>query len=186
MLRLFLPVLLVGSAIALFVLYTNPTYQKIKGLSLQNKSYTDALDKAQKLGELRGNLLAKRNSFQPADLEKIQHILPDNVDNIRLIIDINNIASRHGLTLTNVSLGTLDKNGGNPADTSATPGTPIGSVDVGFSISTNNYDTFLAFLQDLEHSLRLLDVMSLAFSANPEAGTGQIAYTFTVRTYWLR
>jgi len=185
MLRLFLPILLIGSAIALFALYTNPTYQKIKGLSLQNKSYSEALDNAKQLIQARDDLLAKRNGFQASDLDKVKHVLPDNVDNIRLIIDINNIASRHGLSLSNVTLGNLDKNGDNPADTSAAPGSKTGSVDVGFSISTNNYDTFMAFLQDLEHSLRLLDVMSLSFSAVPTGATNGITYTFTVRTYWL-
>lgn len=186
MLRLFLPILLVGSAIALFVLYTNPTYQKIKGLSLQNKSYSEALDNAKHLIQARNDLLAKRDGFQASDLDKLKHILPDNVDNIRLIIDINNIASGHGLTLSNVTLGNLDKNGDNPADTGATPGSKTGSVDVGFAVSTNNYDTFMAFLQDLEHSLRLLDVMSLGFSAAQSGGaTNAITYTFTVRTYWL-
>ncbi len=184
MARLFLPLVLVGTAIALFMLYTDPTYQTIKALSVQNTSYTDALQKAQELRSVRDNLLAKRNNFQPTDLDKIQHLLPDNVDNIRLIIDINNIASRHGLSLSNVNLGNLDKDGNNPADNSATPGSPTGSVDVGFSVKTNDYNTFLAFLQDLEHSLRLLDVMNLGFTVN-QGSTDGVTYTFTVRTYWL-
>jgi hypothetical protein len=51
--------------------------------------------------------LAKRDTFAAEDVQKLERTLPDNVDNIRLIIDINNIAARHGLTLKNVALGTV-------------------------------------------------------------------------------
>jgi hypothetical protein len=40
----------------------------------------------------------------------------------------------------------------------------------------------LSFLQDLEHSLRLIDVESLSFSAAPGDNN---TYAFTIRTYWL-
>src|SRR4051812_30748577 len=105
MAKLFLPIILVAAAIGLFMLYTNPTYQAIKGLTTQNQSYYTALQKAQELHSVRDQLLNTRNSFSNDDLAKLQHTLPDNVDNIRLIIDINNIASRHNLALNNVDLG---------------------------------------------------------------------------------
>jgi hypothetical protein len=107
MVKLFLPIILIGAAAVLFMFYTNPAYQTIKDLSLQQDSYNSALDKAQELHTLRDQLLAKRNSFSNDSLDKLHHVLPDNVDNIRLIIDINNIASRHNLALNNVDLGTL-------------------------------------------------------------------------------
>ena len=76
--------ILVGAAIGLFVLFTNPTYQTIKDLQVQNNSYDDALNKAKELHTVRDGLITKRNAFPPADIDKLQHILPDNVDNIRL------------------------------------------------------------------------------------------------------
>ena len=174
-----MPLMLVAAAIGLFVWYTNPTYQTIKSLSIQNASYDNALNKAQELRGLRDSLLNKRNGFAPADLDKLQKILPDNVDNIRLIIDINTIATRHNLALTNVDLGAVSKQAAAAAsgDTS-----PVGSVDVGFSVTTANYSDFLAFVQDVEHSLRLVDVTKISFSA---AASGPITYTMSVRTYWL-
>ena len=178
--RLFMPLVLVAAAIGLFIWYTNPTYQAIKALSIQNASYDDALTKAKELRSLRESLLSKRNGFAPNDLDKLLQILPDNVDNIRLIIDINSIATRHNLTLTNVDLGSVGGQRSAAADAGNT--TAVGSVNVGFSVTTANYADFLAFVQDVEHSLRLVDITKMSFTA---ANTGAITYLMTVRTYWL-
>jgi hypothetical protein len=182
MMRLFIPFILVVAGITLFVMYTNPAYQGVKGLQAQAASYDEALKSAQKLRETRDSLLAKQNSFPQEDLTRLQRILPDNVDNIRFIIDINNIAARHSLALGNVNLGEGGAiEAGQAAD--AATGDPVGSVNVGFSVTTANYDNFLAFLQDLEHSLRLVDVKTLSFTA--AEANAPVTYTLLVSTYWL-
>jgi Tfp pilus assembly protein PilO len=181
--RLLIPIVLVGAAIGLFALYTNPTYQSTKELQAQAMSYDDALNKSQELRTVRDQLLSKRNTFSADDIQKLQEMLPDNVDNIRLIIDINNIASRHNLSLQNVSLGTISNSRTTRSATSAgASGDAVGSVEIGFSVTTS-YDNMLAFIQDVEHSLRLIDIENLSFSAT--AGDNSI-YSMSIRTYWLQ
>lgn len=182
MIRLLIPIIFIGTAIGLFVVYTNPTYQTIKGLQVQNNSYDEALTKAQKLRSLRDELLQKRNTITSSDLQKLSHVLPDNVDNIRLIIDVNHIAAQHNLILTNVDLGDLGQGQKSKPDAGgAGDGNQIGSVVIGFSI-TSDYDSLLSFLHDLEHSQRLLDIQKFSLTTSP---TGQILLTLSVRTYWL-
>ena len=183
MTRLLLPATLVIAAVGLFVVYTNPTYQEVKALSVQASSYDDALDKAQELRRTRDQLLSKRNTFKEEDIKKLERVLPDNVDNIRLIIDINNVASRHGLSLKDVAIGSVGAGTSAGRSLSVTSGgETIGSVEVGFSVQAG-YDDFLAFLRDLEHSLRIVDVQRLDFSVGE--GT-EFEYSLTIRTYWLR
>ncbi len=169
-------------AVGIFVGYTDNAYQNSKVLQAEATSYNDALTKAQELRELRDQLIARRNAFRTEDLQKLQDVLPDNVDNIRLVIDINGIAARHGLSLKNVQLGTLSdaSKSRNPAAVGVS-GDPVGSVTLGFGISAS-YDDFLVFLQDLEHSLRVLDIENLSFKADDK---DKADYTFTLRTYWL-
>jgi len=179
--RLFVPIILVVAAVGLFVVYVNPTYQSTKDLSAQVAAYNNALDKSQELRQVRDQLLAKRNTFAPNDVQKLSDVLPDNVDNIRLIIDINNIAARHSLTLSNVQLGNIGgASNANPSAIGATSG-PVGTVEVGFAVTTT-YDGMLAFLQDLEHSLRLIDVDKLIFTAS---ANDLNSYQISIRTYWL-
>lgn len=178
-----MPFMLVAIATALFMFYTDPTYQDTKALKAEMSSYDDALNKSQELRRLRDGLIARRNTFNPDQLSQLQRMLPDHIDNIRLIIDINGIAARHGLSLTDVSLGEISDSAGQRDELAVgNSGEPVGSVTLGFSLSAS-YEELLVFLQDLEHSLRVLDVESLAFDVPTE---GEPSYSFTVRTYWLR
>ncbi|MES2203074.1 MAG: type 4a pilus biogenesis protein PilO [Patescibacteria group bacterium] len=183
MTRFIIPIILCAAAIGLFVVYTNPQYQGLKVLQAKAAEYNDALSKASQLRSIRDQLLSKRNTFSQEDISRLQHALPDNVDNIRLIIDINNIAARHSLSLTNIGVGTVSDSSA-PRNSLAvgSSGDAVGSVTVNFSLNAD-YDTFLAFLHDLEHSLRIVDVESIDLSVN---GTGGLAqYDVTIRTYWL-
>lgn len=180
--RFLFPTILIIAAIGLFVGFTNPTYQGLKGTQTKVSAYNDALDKSQELKALRVKLDSARNAFSPQDEQKLVRLLPDQVDNIRLIIDINNIAARRGLVISNVALGEVSKSSAAATSIAVGPSAdPVGSVSLGFSV-TANYEDFLAFLQDIEHSLRILDIEKLDFSGGQG---GKYTFDFTIRTYWL-
>jgi hypothetical protein len=184
--RYVLPLILIIAAVGLFVAYTNPQYQGpggIKSVKAEVAQYDDALNKSQELKMLRDQLLSRYNTFSAEDKDKLQRVLPDNVDNIRLVIDINNIAARHALSVRNLELNS-DKRSAKESNAAAAAlgsGNAVGSVDFGFTVSAN-YDTFLAFLADLEHSLRLVDVKSISFRVSD---TGIYDVALSIRTYWL-
>jgi hypothetical protein len=174
--------ILMGVSIGLFVLYTNPTYQSAKELMVEVNAYNDALDKSQELRRIRDEKIAAFNTFSPENKARLVSILPDNVDNIHLIIDINNIAARHGLSLKNVSLGSIsDSASTRNVLAVGSSGSAVGSIQLGFSISSS-YDNMLAFILDLEHSLRVMDIEKISFTVGERDLTD---YDFTVRTYWL-
>lgn len=185
MTRILIPVILLGAAIGLFVMYTNPEYQGLKSLQAKVSQYNDALSKAQELRAIRDQLLSKRNTFSTDDVSRLERSLPNNVDNIRLIIDINNIAARHGLSLRNIGVGAVsDASAARSALAVGVSGDAVGSVEVKFSVLAP-YDTFLAFLHDLEHSLRLVDVESIELSSSSTSG-GVFDIALSIRTYWLQ
>ncbi len=182
MMRFITPLIVTAAAVGLFIVYTNSSYQDVKVLQAQVAQYDDALNKAQDLRATRDQLLSKRNTFGSTDIQRLQHALPDNVDNIRLIIDINNIAARHGLPLKTVSVGDVsDSSSARSALAVGSSGDAVGSVTVQFSV-TASYQDFLSFLHDLEHSLRIVDIESIAFKAGAGPTTD---YSMTIRTYWL-
>lgn len=186
MIRFLLPLILVGVSIGLFVVYTNPTYQGpdgIKALSARAASFDDALKKSNDLKKAREALKSRYNTITAEDNSKLLAMLPDNVDSIRLAIDINNIAAQNNLAVKNLSVG--DTKAGASAGRSATAvgasGSAVGSVDLSFSVSAD-YDTFLRFLNDLERSLRIIDIQKISFT---QTVTGINEYNLTIRTYWL-
>ncbi|MCR4310980.1 MAG: hypothetical protein NUV54_00190 [Candidatus Taylorbacteria bacterium] len=210
-----LPVILLLSSIGLFFGYINPAYtgdtgsvdtagKSIKELKLEDADYTDALTKTAEIERVRSGLSEKLNSISPSNLEKIEKFLPDHIDAVRLIIDINNLAQKYGMSLTNL---VLTASGEVPTTKKVvTPGAPIGpdtrpysSIKLGYTV-TGTYDNFVQFLKELEESLRVVDIMSLSFSTDkskiPLLGQGPdlspvnasdaFTYTMTIRTYFLK
>ncbi|HVV38916.1 MAG TPA: hypothetical protein VHD31_01160 [Candidatus Paceibacterota bacterium] len=182
MTRLFIPIILIVSAIALFAVWTNPTYEGTKSIQAKVGSYDDALNKSQELRTVRDEKVAAFNTFSATDKARLERVLPDNVDNIHLIIDINSIAARHGLALKNVQLGEISDGSSAPSNLAVgASGEAIGSISLGFTVSAS-YDNFLLLLQDIEHSLRVIDVEKISFTAGDK---GLSDYTLSIRTYWL-
>lgn len=179
----------VGAAIGLFLLYTKPTYDSVKTLQAQIAEYDQALEKAAELKRLKDTLLSRYNAFNPADIERLHKLLPDHVDNVRLLLDLDTLAARHGLAIQNVVIS------GNSSETlEQTVVTTIGesnekydSISIKFA-TEGTYDQFKIFMRDLERSLRIVDIESLNLSRNAASTGGEpvFRYDIAVKTYWLK
>jgi hypothetical protein len=54
-------------------------------------------------------LTQKYSTIDPVNLDKLTKLLPDNVDNIRLILEIEKIASPYGMILKDVKYETASR-----------------------------------------------------------------------------
>lgn len=195
MFRFILPIILITAAIAGFFILISPLYNDISLKKGQIASYDEALNNSKALEAERDKLTQKYNSFDPENLTKLQKLLPDNVDNIRLILEIEKIASPYGMVLKDVKYDATSKN-----DVLVpTTGQEIekfsrkdyGIWDLEFS-TQGTYINFINFIKELEKNLRIVDISSIQFSSSvttlglnpslPEA----YKYNFKIKTYWLK
>lgn len=202
MVRLIIAVVCFIVAGAAFALYTRPAYDQVQALQAQIASYNAALDKAAELQQLKQSLLSRFNAFNPSDLDRLQRLLPDHVDNVRLILDLDNLASRYGLSLQNVDVSSSEAENAKKQTAIGAIGTANQKYDsLTLTFTTRGtYENFIPFITDLESSLRIVDLASLSMAAENRgdssgrggAGTqgasGDPAYTYriTLRTYWLK
>ncbi len=191
--RLFLPIILLAAAFGMFFLYTNTAYEKVRVLQKEESAYNDALGNSKKLQSVRDDLVKKYNTLPKESLDRLQKLLPDNVDNIRLIIEIEQLASGHGMSVTGVNYDAGDDKD-EKKDQFATnqqlsgAKNNIGSYDLEFTIE-GKYEQFQEFLTDLEKSLRIVDVSSITFSSltvNEKKPSDLYTYTVKIKTYWLK
>lgn len=204
--RFIMPIVLIGIAIATFFIFTNPIYNDISALKAQAASYNTALDNSKALEKERDKLVAKKNAMSTDNLSRIEKFLPENVDNIRLILEIEQLALPFGMNLKNVKYNITDTK--TPENTGATaPGRAVANVaqkdygifDLEFS-TTGTYDNFINFTKMLESNLRMVDISSITFSSNnvsiPAGATAGLGaktnspeiytYDFKIKTYWLK
>lgn len=180
---------------AVFMLYTKPAYDSVRSVQVQIQQYDQALERANELQALKQSLLSRFNAFNPDDIDRLRKLLPDHVDNVRLILDFDNLANKHGLAIQNVVVGRgdLDKSasekiaandviGGNNAR--------YDSLTLKFS-TQGTYTGFVTFIEDVQASLRVVDLVALTLSAasdNKSDVAQEPVYRFdvTIRTYWLK
>ena len=190
-----IPIILIGIATAGFFMLVNPLYKEIKLLRAEAVSYDEALTNSKALESQRDALTQKYNSISPENLNKLHKLLPDNVDNIRLILEIEKIASPYGMVLKDVKYDTVSKDPAaeNPkGNTAKSSNNNYGSWNLEFS-TQGSYSNFLNFVKDLEKNLRILDIASVDFSSSATIGTTKTnipsdsyKYTFKIKTYWLK
>ena len=210
-----MPAILIGIAITVFFMFANPIYSEIGGLRAQVASYDEALSNSKALKNEIDKLTAKYNAIDRDDLIKLQKLLPDNIDNIRLILEIEQIALPYGMALKDVKYNATNDpakgaGAGGGAGTEGAPavlqggGTAIaggkdyGAWDLSFS-TTGTYDNFLRFTRALESNLRIVDISSIQFSSgtenngsssassgSPSSAREAYKYDFKIKTYWLK
>ena len=196
MFRLVGPFILIGIAIAGFFIFTDPLYNDLTQLRAVVASYNGALNNSKMLENERDKLTRKYNGIDSANLAKIQKLLPDNVDNIRLILEIEKIALPYGMILKDVRYDTTTKNnvqttGGIQASPSNSMSKDYGTWNLEFS-TQGTYNNFLNFIKDLEKNLRIVDISSINFSSSQSIGPGPLSstdyyrYGFKIKTYWLK
>jgi hypothetical protein len=181
-----LPIILILAAIGIFFGYVNPAYTKgVLPAEAKIKSYDNALKAAEDFNVKEHELAEKHNAIPPESIARLMAYLPDGVDNIQLILDLNALAAATGVRLSDFNVSSSDSV--NPTQSSTDAALQSGSSPVEhLQISvkaTATYSAFRAFLDGVEHSLRPMDLTQVTVS--PSA-TGVYNYELTFRIYWLR
>jgi len=204
-----IPILLIIGAVGLFIGYTQPTYDgSVAALKDEITNLDNALNAAEQFKQKEAQLTQQRNAISGEQLDRLESFLPDSVDNVQLIVDLNSLAARSGVQLSDFSIENGTTNSAATATSGAAPvattmpvsgsgaaplttqsstlalqsSEPTESLELSVS-ATGSYAAFRTFLTGVEQSLRPLDVVELSVQ---DSATGVYTYDITFRLYWLR
>lgn len=173
---------MIVASFGLFFVYVDPTYTDpeigIKALNIEKERYDTALTNSKNLQIERDKFLDQYNGIDSRDRENLLKALPDNIDNVRLIIDIDELAKKYGMRIRNFTTNTKEASDVIGADSG-----PKGTLTLSFT-TTASYNTFLAFSRALEQSLRIIDISSISFASSNS--NPLYDYNVTIKTYWLK
>lgn len=194
MTKIIISILALVVAAALFIGYTRPTYERIQAVQDDITQFDQALEKSRELQELKRGLLSRYNTFTENDLSRLNRLLPDHVDNVRLVLDLDNLASRYGMAVQNVliSRGTEEEQVATVLGALGTQSSKYDSLNMQFA-TVGTYSNFVRFLEDLEASLRIVDLVGLTIEPTTitdedgnELEEPLYEYNVAIRTYWLK
>ena len=183
------PTLALIIALALFFAYVNPTWNgPIAATKAALASDDTALAAATSYTSEQSQLTAARNAIDTANIARLETFLPDSIDNVGLILDLDALAAHSGLALSNIDV-VNSSSAGAQADGSASAAalpsagtSPVGSIDLTLS-AIGTWSALQNFLSGVEKSERILDVRDLTVKGSD---TGVYNYQMIVRLYWLR
>ncbi|MBU2103670.1 type II secretion system protein M [Patescibacteria group bacterium] len=178
-----LPVVFILAAIGLFAGYIHPTYTgDITTLTAEIDNYKLALESAKRFKQKEVQLAGEKDQLSTEQLQRLETFLPDSVDNVQLILDLNSLASRSGVQLSDFDVSQAEKESNSFGAVELAPQTPYDSLDLSVS-AVGSYPAFRSFLAGVENSLRPLDVVEIIVK---DSETGVYTYEVTFRLYWLR
>ena len=187
-------------SVVLFFVVIDPMYGNVKQLRTDVATYNTALSNSTELQATRDSLVGIYKGVKIEDRDRLTHFLPSTIGNIELILEIEKIANLHGMPIGDIKFDTKSLESPDVvstdnvvvAESDPSDYLPYGIFPMEFIIE-GKYDTFVSFLKDLEHNLRLVDVKSISFDV-PQAVTtlgsttdsSVYKYTLKVETYWLK
>jgi len=169
-------------SVATFVLVVQPQYNEIKEMQSKETELEDVLDNARRLQSLRDSLLDKRKAISNSDIRRLEKLIPESADNVKLILEFEQIADRHNLQLQAASA--VKEEEGQQTQSFDIETNDYGTITLDFTIN-GDYTDFVAFLKDIEKNLRITDIRSLTISP-PGGNEADYGFDISIDTYWLR
>ncbi len=176
-----LSITLIGLCAGVLVMYTKPAFDRSNELKADLVQFEETRRQAEDLKVKWQEVLDNYTLLSEDDIGRLVKMVPDNIDNIKLILEINELTSLFGVKLKNIDVEDpeIEKKNG--------PVNPLyASVGIKFSIS-GNYQNFIAFMGRIERSLRIIDIKQFSFkSSKEEKNPENYDFELIISTYWLR
>ncbi len=166
MLRFFLIILFLTTAIVIFFTQTRPYYNDIKVLISERDEYQVALADFRELQTLKDQLLSQYNTISQSDFDRLNKLLPPAIDSGNIIVMLEDRARENGILLKKIDIKESQESTSGLTNALGAPPPPYKTVELSFAIS-GPYVSVLSFFGDLEKSIRLFDVKSVSFSSSP-------------------
>lgn len=141
----------------MFFWQTLPVLDEVDALKIKRDSFNEALSYSKELTILKNRLIDDFSSISSADIEKILKICPPEADIPRLVLQISEIAKKNDVSMENIDA----------VEKQTIPGSLAamgqgGCREIELTISfPATYEKFSVFLENLEKSLRLIDVKNI-------------------------
>ena len=188
------PAASIFAGLLIIFFFVRPLYAQIGEVQAEADQYTETVRKVQEFNQLLNGLVAQRNAVSVTDLERLEAFVPHgDIDEVAALVDLEALAEANGLIFQEVKVGVIGEDGAPEDDYQDDGQIEPETVSQGFDASefltqdidftvVGTYDQFRSFLEGLEQSLVLMEVMKLTFTI----GEGELVeYHFGVRLFGI-
>ncbi len=191
MARNFLGILLILAAIGAAIFWTNPLWISLGEMREEKAALESAVKRFQELKKVRDDILTAYNAISPADLARLEELLPKSEHIGTLLVNVEKLSGDSGVSLKQIDIQSSTREESAytpPREAGEGPGgapSPVrGYTTLPLSFSVNgSYNAFRSFLGAVEKNLRLIDVETISFNASEK---GNYDFSLTAAAYWYK
>jgi len=184
MIRTITPIFSIIIALVVFFFFVKPMFAEIQQIQGETDQYQQAVGKATELNQLLTALVSKKRSYSAEEIERLEALVPQSVDEVKILADLNELAKSHSMLFGNIKVTSRDEvvsTGEQTAPSQTVSYDDFVTSDITFGL-IGTYEQFKAMLSDLEKSLVLMEITNITLSASD--GPLQ-QFELTVRAYSL-
>jgi Tfp pilus assembly protein PilO len=165
-----------------FFFFTKDQFAQIELVQADMAKYEEAVSRAQELNSELKRKIDQKRSYSPDVLERLNALVPTEINEVKILTDLNEIARSHNMLFGNVSVENTGQSSGRSsgdeplAQRVSYP--DIQNTALSFSL-IGTYEQFKSFLADVEQSLVLMEVSEIKFSSG-EGNLQQFEMVVTV------
>ncbi len=184
--KFFAPFIVIGVSIGMYFFYIDSAIPEVQALREKKSNYEEVLKKSVELGALRDKILKDYGNISETNAEKLNKLVPVEFNAVLFANDINSMILNNDLTVKDFKTET-QKTEDRSLITGEVQGKTYITNTVSFKV-VGEYDSFIKFLEEIEASLRLIDVEKLVIRniGGTKSTDNDLEFTLEVKTYSLR
>ncbi len=189
MIRATTPIFSIVIAILIFFFVIQPKFDEIKLLRTETDEYNAATAQYAAFNAKVQELILKRDSVKISDRDRLDLLIPEKINDTRLLVDVEAIAKKNNVFLVGVetSNDNIDPSSFTATNSEGQTESEIESSndlltsEITFTLIGEYFD-FKNFLRDIETSITLMHITKIHVAGNSEKFK---LFNVTVRTYAL-
>lgn len=186
MFKTIVPVILIMVSAIVGYFYVLPAYSVTSSVKKEVKVVEKSLQNIKEISIASNRLRLEIESIPREYKDSLKAALPEDVDEIRFLNMLNSIASRRNIILISPEVS-IEEQGSlsNDMVNNKVNNGDVGKINASFSVSSS-YEVFKEFMKDLERSLLLMDINTIALSStssNEEDAEELYTYKVELTTY---
>lgn len=152
-----------------------PLWDEVKAATVEAQTLDALIERRETLNAIGADVIKRYEAVSQADLRRIDTLVPDSIDNVKLILELQRMAEQYNLTVQRIDVA-----GEGVRDLA---GRRLNTVSFQANLG-GSYSDFIIFLEQLERNQRIIDLRSLSFQSN-DSEEEEYLYNLTLDTYWM-
>lgn len=181
-----LSILVISISVGVYLVYIKPLAVDVRVQIAKKEEIEKVLNRVKEIKDKRDSVFEDYNAISSKDIEKLNKIIPEEVNTVEILNDLSSVASQYGLSVTEYKAENELMNNSAVSESDGAVSETFKKTHIIFNLK-GQYAQFVEFLETIESSLRIVDIVQLGIKGGSSSGPAtSLEYTIHATVYSLK